>query len=295
MDLKQLILEQAEEEGLDIIRFTSPEPFDYAWDSPRKDPHITLPSVKTVIICGIYIGGIDMPDRNDPDIGYFSRLIVSGFYFDLVEPLENIVFLIRENGHDAVSCDGFSERSILPLKLAAVRAGVGWQGKNTLLITKEYGSFLALGGILTSAPLALDGAVPQKDHCGSCEACRKACPMNALDEPYKLNIDRCLSFLLEGESLSDEAKSAAGNMVLECDLCQLACPWNKRIRKNSAQSNYDWQKYNQFGDRHEFFKLSNLIKLTEEEFEHYLGYRLVGTDYSVFRRNVLAAMEKGCS
>lgn len=291
MNLSKNIKELAIGEGIDVIRFTNAEPFKYdLLDSPRHDPHITLPSAQTLIICGVYIGGFEIPDRHDPSIGQFSRLIMSGFYFDIVKPLKSIVSLLKDEGYEAIVCDGYSGDSILPLKLAAVRAGIGWQGKNSLLITKDYGSFVALGGIITNVPLELDDALPEENHCGSCNACKNACPMNALEEPYKLNVNRCMSNLLEGQTLSDELRNAAGNKILECDLCQLVCPWNKRCEKMAVKSNFRWGLKERFNNLNDFFKISNLMKLSEIEFNKYLGYRLVGVNYNIFRRNLIMAM-----
>ncbi|KUO53504.1 MAG: hypothetical protein APF76_11885 [Desulfitibacter sp. BRH_c19] len=292
MSLKNRIEETAFTEGLDIIRFTNPGYFNYALpESPRSDPRISLPSSQTLIICGIYIGGFEIPDTKDPNIGQLSRLILSSFYFDVVKPLDSIKSILNKEGYTAIQCDGYSDKSILPLKLAAVRAGIGWQGKNSLLISKEYGSFIALGGIITDALLEYDRVAPQKNLCGDCDACRTACPLNALEEPYKLNVSRCLSSLLEGEELSEEIKNVMGNKILECDLCQLACPWNKKLDNKGVKSNYRWSLNEQFGNLNKFFNMNNLIKLTEEDFNKYLGYALVGVNYNMFRRNLMAAME----
>lgn len=252
---------------------------------------MSLPNAQSLIICGIYIGGFKVPDLSNPSIGHFSRLILSGFYFDVVTPLGSIATLLNENGYHSVICDGYNGVSVLPLKLAAVRAGIGWQGKNSLLITKEYGSFLALGGIITDAPLERDNVIPMEDRCGNCVACRNACPANALEKPYKLNVDKCLSNLLENEPLSEETRLVMGNRVLECDSCQLACPWNqKHLRVASEKPNSQWLMVNRYGNLDEFFKLSNLIRLSEEDFNKYLGKFLAGVDYKIFRRNVIAAI-----
>jgi len=121
-----------------------------------------------------------------------------------------------------------------------------------------------------------DAETPQRDHCGRCNACQKACPTNALEEPYKLNLKRCLSYLLEGDTLPDKIRAAMGNQILECDRCQWACPWNTKPANIKLKSNYRWSLQEQFGDLDQFFRMSNLIKLTKKDFEHYWGYRLVG-------------------
>lgn len=292
LSLTEKLKELAYNEGVDIIRFISPEPYNnYSLkESPRRNPLITLPSAQTLIICGIYIGGFDVPDQNNPSIGQLRRLILSSFYFDVVAPLGVIVSQLNEEGYKAIVCDGYNDSSVIPLKLAAVRAGIGWQGKNSLLITKEYGSFLALGGIITDAKLELDTVIPEENHCGNCVACQKACPVNALNEPYKLNVDQCLSNLLENEELSDDTRLAMGNRILECDSCQLACPWNNKHLRKTTKSNYKGSDQQRYGDMDKFFKLTNLMELSKEDFDKYLGLSLVGVDYNLFRRNLMQVM-----
>ncbi|ATW26516.1 epoxyqueuosine reductase [Candidatus Formimonas warabiya] len=293
LSLEKRLKQLAGQEGIDVIKFTDAAPFqNYALEeSSRRDPRIALSDAKSVIICGIYIGGFQVPDPQDRSIGRFSRLILSSFYFDVVTPLTPLISELKSEGYAAIPCDGYQDRSVLPLKLAAVRAGMGWQGKNSLLITRNYGSFMALGGIITNAPLERDAGEKEKDHCGKCEACKKACPMGALHEPYRLNVDRCLSYLLESQGeLSQEVRRKMGNMVLECDICQSVCPWNKKQKakftKESALGKLDLN---------EFFKLSRLVQLSEEEYRQSLGYRLTGVDYNTFHRNVIYAMRNAPS
>jgi len=98
VNLQEKIQELAYSGGIDIIMFAEPGPFDYAWDnSPRRDPHLTLPNAQTLIICGIYISGLAIPDPNDSCIGQFSRLILSGFY----QPLKSMIVLLEEEGYQA--------------------------------------------------------------------------------------------------------------------------------------------------------------------------------------------------
>lgn len=291
--LNQKIQGIAEAEGIDMIRFVSAEPFkEYLLtESPRRDPRITLPEAKTLIVCLVHIGGIEVPDPQDPEVGLFSRLILSGFYFDVVHPLKCIAAQLEEEGYRAVLCDGYQDTSVLPLKLAAVRGGMGWQGKNSLLVTKKFGSFVALGGIITDAPLDHDLEEKAQDGCGTCGECKKSCPMGALDEPYRLNTDRCLSNLLEGNGpLPEEVQKKMGNMVLECDICQSACPWNKKASRAVKEGMKKNWRHNDLGYPDHFFQLSKLVQLTEEDYDKYLGYRLTGVDYKIFRRNVAAAM-----
>ena len=142
--------------GIDVLGFAEPSPFShYALTHSRRiDPKLSLPNAKTIIVAGIYIGGLTLPIWKNTRYGRTSRLYLSEFFLDVVKPLEPIAELLKREGFQSVICDGSAnEGSVLPLKLAAVRAGLGWQGKHSLLISKKYGTFLALGGIITDAVL----------------------------------------------------------------------------------------------------------------------------------------------
>jgi epoxyqueuosine reductase len=280
----------AEASGIDVLGFAEALPFTgYALPrSRRRDPALSLPGAKTIVVVGIYIGGVVLSGWTNQQFGRTSRLFLSGFFLDVVKPLAPLVKRLKKEGYQALAC---SDGSILPLKLAAVRAGLGWQGKHTMLVSKKYGTFLALGGIITDAELK-PNAIEEPNLCRMCGKCVKACPLGALDRPFILNRGRCLSSVLQKEQVTEEVQEVMENRVLDCEICQYACPWNLRhlkeplitpLTKRFRQAIPYWERV---------FSLTNLAGMTAAEYRKTLGCLRAGIPFSIFHRNVHLALTK---
>ncbi|MBW2154851.1 MAG: epoxyqueuosine reductase [Deltaproteobacteria bacterium] len=291
--LSDKIRNLADSAAIDALGFAEASPFsNYKLrDSRRTDPKISLPNAKTIIVAGIYIGGLTLPAWENPKYGRTSRLYLSEFFLDVVKPLEPIAKYLNEEGFQSIVCDGSAdEGSILPLKLAAVRAGLGWQGKHSLLISKKYGTFLALGGIITDANLEHNTEL-EPNRCRKCDMCQQACPLAALDQPYVLNRKSCLSNLLQIEYLPEEAQVVMENRVGDCEICQEACPWNRKHLNNPLVTEMTRKFQRKVRAWEKFFYLPHLAELSEKEYIEKLGHLNTGIPYEIFHRNVLIAMK----
>jgi epoxyqueuosine reductase len=127
----------------------------------------------------------------------------------------------------------FVDTAAVMEKPLAAKAGLGWQGKHTNLVSRDFGSWLFLGSIFTTLDLPTDDVV--EDNCGSCRACLDVCPTAAFPEPYRLDARRCISYLtIEHKGpIPREFRAAMGNRIYGCDDCLAVCPWNKFAQKSS--------------------------------------------------------------
>jgi epoxyqueuosine reductase len=172
---------------------------------------------------------------------------------------------------------------VLEVALAA-KAGLGWRGKHTLLLTREAGSFFFLGEIYTDLPLPI--GAPASEHCGTCHACIDACPTGAIVGPYELDARRCISYLtieLKG-SIPEALRPLIGNRVYGCDDCQLVCPWNKYAQP-SAES--DFAARNGLDDA----ELIALFAWSADEFDRRLrGSAIRRIGYERWLRNIAVGL-----
>ncbi len=201
---------------------------DWMAQDRRAHPTALWPDAKSAVL----VGQSYAPE--DDAIALLKRKgegIVSAYaarrdYHDIIKgKLKQLAqWLARESGEEVKV---FVDTAPLMEKPLAQRAGLGWQGKHTNLVSREHGSWLFLGAILTAAELA--PSVAQEDHCGSCRACLDACPTSAFPAPYQLDARRCLAYLTiehKGQ-IPREFRTALGNRIYGCDDCLAVCPWNK--------------------------------------------------------------------
>ena len=142
----------------------------------------------------------------------------------------------------------------------ARKAGLGWRGKHTLLLSQDAGSMYFLGEILTDLPLPVDA--PVRERCGTCSRCIDVCPTGAITAPYQLDARRCISYLTieHAGSIPEELRPLVGNRIYGCDDCQLVCPWNKFAQRSPLA---DFEVRNGFDDA----RLIELFAWNAAEFE----------------------------
>ncbi len=198
----------------------------------RADPRVLWEEVSSIIMLGMNYG----PDADpravlaEPDKGAVSVYARHRDYHDLVKGrLKMLASFIAGEAKNApaLGLKVFVDTAPVMEKPLAAAAGLGWQGKHTNLVSRDFGSWLFLGSIFLTLDLPADA--PEVDHCGSCRACLDACPTQAFPAPYQLDARRCISYLtIEHHGpIPAEFRVAMGNRIYGCDDCLAACPWNK--------------------------------------------------------------------
>jgi epoxyqueuosine reductase len=194
----------------------------------RTDPRRLWPDVRAVVMLGMNYGPDDDPLEilARRDRGAISVYAQGDDYHDLIKSRLKAVarWLIAQAGGDVKV---FVDTAAVMEKPLGHRAGLGWQGKHTNLVSREQGSWLFLGAIFTTLELEPDAA--ETDHCGSCSACLDICPTAAFPAPYRLDARRCISYLtIEHKGpIPRELRPLMGNRIYGCDDCLAVCPWNK--------------------------------------------------------------------
>ena len=213
----------------------------YLSDPRRRSAEGAFPGVRSAIVCALNYNTdlskstevTHLPNDGQPR-GWISRYAWGDDYHEVLqEKLNELAAALRERFVEPFQARLYADTGPLQERIFAKYAGLGWLGKNTLLLNQRLGSWIFLGAILTTldlAPTLEDGVLPPPDLCGTCRRCIDACPTQAFVEPYVMDARRCISYLtieLRG-ALPDELREPIGNHVFGCDICQDVCPWNRR-------------------------------------------------------------------
>jgi epoxyqueuosine reductase len=276
----------------------------YLEDPRRRDLSLVMGPVRSVIVCALNYNTEHVYSVNaagagevaaDAPQGWISRYAWGDDYHEVMwGRLNALEAELQERIPEPFSSRAYADTGPLPERVLAKHAGLGWLGKNTLLLNKELGSWLFLGVILTSldiVPAKPSGASAPPNLCGSCRKCLDACPTDALVEPYVMDARRCISYLtieLRG-SIPEEFREGIGWQVYGCDICQDVCPYNRKAPVTGLK---EFQPRQMRCEESLLMpKLAWLAGLTEEQFrEHFRGSSMKRAKWRGLIRNACIAL-----
>lgn len=304
--LKDQLIARAKAEGFDLVRIAAPAAIPEAggrlqdflqkgrhagmgWLAERADergdPRRLWPEVRSIIVLGMNYGPATDPlaglaDRSGAIISVYAR---GDDYHEVIKPrLKRIGNWL--GGASGKPLKVFVDTAPVMEKPLAEVAGLGWQGKHTNLVNREFGSWLFLGAIFSAAELPFDER--EAEHCGSCRACLEICPTKAFPAPFQIDAGRCISYLtIEHKGVIPfEFRQAIGNRIYGCDDCLAVCPWNKFARQAGEH---------RFAARDALIspRLADLVRLDDVNFRALFAkspIKRIGRDR--FIRNVLIAI-----
>jgi epoxyqueuosine reductase len=252
----------------------------------RTDPRLLLPGARSVVVVALnYYTPHSRPD--DPATGKISRYAWGDDYHDVVgSRLKSLLAWIREQWPEA---EGKACVDIQPMmdKAWAARAGLGWIGKHSNLITRDYGSWVFIGELLLNLELEYDTDIVE-DHCGSCTLCIDACPTNAIMEPYVVDSNRCISYAtieLRAPLIPADVATNMDGWLYGCDICQDVCPWN-RFEKPTPEQRFEPRPDNISP------RLADLLELTPEAYsERFRRSPIKRAKLAGLKRNARALIE----
>jgi len=254
----------------------------------RADPKTLWPGVRSVVMLAMNYGPADDPleATRRPAAGAISVYARHRDYHQVIKGrLKTLAgWLVASARGQGAEVKVFVDTAPVMEKPLAAAAGIGWQGKHTNLVSREFGSWLFLGAIFTNLELPPDD--PEPDRCGSCRACLDVCPTRAFPAPYRLDARRCISYLtIEHKGpIAMEFRAAIGNRIYGCDDCLAVCPWNKFA--NSAHE----AKLVARADL-EAPPLAELAALDDGAFrKRFAGGPVKRIGFERFRRNVMIAI-----
>lgn len=274
----------------------------YLEDERRREPGSVLENLRSVVVCALNYNTEHaysteaVAKANGPGArGWISRYAWGDDYHEAMwEKLNALSAEMRKRFPEPYAARAYADTGPIAERIFAKHAGLGWLGKNTLLLNEKLGSWLFLGAILTSRelePSLPPGAAPPPDLCGNCRQCLDACPTAALIEPYVLDARRCISYLtieLRG-SIPEQYRGAMGWQVYGCDICQDVCPYNRAAPVSGAPQ----FEPRQFSNGESLYapSLEWLAEMTEDEFrEVFRGSAVKRAKWMGLVRNACVAL-----
>jgi epoxyqueuosine reductase len=253
----------------------------------RTDPRKVFPAARSVIVVATNYY-TSAQHKDDSQTGKVSRYAWGDDYHDVVGArLHSLLSWIKEKVPGA---EGKVCVDIQPVmdKAWAVRAGLGWLGKHTNVITPEYGSWVFIGELLLNLELEYD-TEQLEDHCGSCTLCIDACPTGAITEPYVVDSNKCISYAtieLRADEIPAAVKENLDGWLYGCDICQDVCPWN-RFEQVTAEARFQPRTGNINAS------LSEVLSLTPETYaDRFRSSAMKRAKLSGLQRNARALLEK---
>jgi epoxyqueuosine reductase len=222
--------------------------FSYLRNKKRLDPQLFLNNAKSIIMLGInylpYIFEKQSRKNGYGRIGLFA--LGTDYHIVIKERLDKLCLFIKDIYKQDVSVKSFVDSSAVLEKYFASRTHLGFIGKNTLLISKEFGSWIFLCGIILDKNLNVEAPIkswPPQNHCRDCELCTQICPTGAL-KPYILDTRKCIAHLTlkKNAAISEDLSQKFGDWIFGCDMCQLVCPYNQKTQSTKIiefKSRYD--------------------------------------------------------
>jgi len=318
MSLVSQIKELGEEIGLDIVRITNAESFPEAEKHliesvekgyiPKNDyhhknnylekteninpnkigkrckPKNILKRAKSIISVAQYylIEEDDNCINNQEPCGKIARFDIGNFYYEVKLKLKKIIDFINQETNFKYKSKCKSNYVSLVEKPIAQRAGVGWYGKNGIIMTEKFGSWVVLGEILTELELETDNPI-QKD-CGECRVCIDSCPTQAIVSPYVIDRTKCLQYISERPmKVPLGYRDKWGDRLYGCTTCQEVCPQNRKVKLKKYKPEYGY-----IGSK---IPLIPLLQITEEEFQSYFAYNQIAMrPKEAIKRNAILAL-----
>lgn len=245
----------------------------------RLDPRLLVEGAKSIVSLTLnYYSEEKQLDEHAPKISKYAYGM--DYHSVIKEKLQKLMHFIRENiGEVDGRC--FVDSAPVMDKAWAQKAGLGWRGKNSNLISKQAGSFFFLAELIIDLDLDYDNPFPT-DHCGSCTRCIDACPTDAIVAPYKVDGSKCISYLtieLKNE-IPTEFKGKMDNWMFGCDVCQDVCPWNRFATVHNEEN---------FKPKEELLGLSKseLLDMTDEVFKKvFKNSPVKRTKFTGLKRNI---------